>query len=612
MGEVAQGSGGGDKAQADRNFLFIACFVALVATSFAFVLRTFMVGAWQIDFGLSETQKGEIMGAGFWSFGLSIVLFSLVVDKLGYGKSMIVAFACHVASVVLFFMAWGYWPLWIGSFLSGLAAGVVEAVINPAIATAYPKAKTKWLTLLHAGWPAGIVLNGIIILLFMDKWGVSWRPLVFVMLIPVVAYGIMILKAKFPVSERVEAGVSYKGMLEEAGALSCLIVVYMLLMQINALGMNWFGMNDPYIFGIIKDTTFFDVPSVMISVLIVASTVAYFIYTKSLGRWMYVFLLVVMILLATTELGTDGWMKELLAGWILLLSATIMMILRFLIGPIQKGLTSIHKSVGSPLGILLVSSLFAAVGLFMLPRVIGALVVVFAVIYGTGQCFFWPVTIGLVAERFPKGGALTINAVAGVGMLGCGIVGMQLMGFWNDTSKDRTLQAKSEVAYVRLMSEEPKQSLFGSYKPLNQTAVNKVNDLTKIYEDRGEAEDVSKLNADPVYQTLIRNTYDHLVRAEGDAKVHSHEEMHGALEKAGHVGISEADYNELKGDQKLLGVIGKQASRDVMTRVAVLPIMMAVCYLGLMLYFRSKGGYKQVELAEGEGAPTEAKAEAQA
>ena len=42
---------------------------------------------------------------------------------------------------------------------------------------------------------------------------------------------------------------------------------------------------------------------------------AYLAYTRSLGRPMYVFLLLVMILLAITELGTDTWIKELMAGY---------------------------------------------------------------------------------------------------------------------------------------------------------------------------------------------------------------------------------------------------------------------------------------------------------
>jgi len=79
-------------AKNDR-VLFWGCFVALVATAFAFNIRANVVGTWGTVFDLSETQKGELMGAGFWPFGLSIVLFSLIIDKVGYGKSMIFAFA---------------------------------------------------------------------------------------------------------------------------------------------------------------------------------------------------------------------------------------------------------------------------------------------------------------------------------------------------------------------------------------------------------------------------------------------------------------------------------------------------------------------------------------
>ena len=62
----------------------------------------------------------------------------------------------YILSAVLFLTADGYWFLYIGSILQGLAAGTVEAVINPAIASAYTKRKTTMLTILHAGWPAGM------------------------------------------------------------------------------------------------------------------------------------------------------------------------------------------------------------------------------------------------------------------------------------------------------------------------------------------------------------------------------------------------------------------------------------------------------------------------
>jgi hypothetical protein len=39
---------------------FAVCFAALVATSFCFILRAFSIDAWGVEFGLTETQKGEL------------------------------------------------------------------------------------------------------------------------------------------------------------------------------------------------------------------------------------------------------------------------------------------------------------------------------------------------------------------------------------------------------------------------------------------------------------------------------------------------------------------------------------------------------------------------
>ena len=46
------------------NTLFMTCFAALVATAFCFVLRAFVIDNWGHDFGLSATQKGELLGVG--------------------------------------------------------------------------------------------------------------------------------------------------------------------------------------------------------------------------------------------------------------------------------------------------------------------------------------------------------------------------------------------------------------------------------------------------------------------------------------------------------------------------------------------------------------------
>ena len=91
--------------------LFYACVASLVATSFGFVLRAFVLQDWGKEFQLSQTQLGEISGVGLWPFAMSIVLFSLIVDRVGYKTSMIFAFLLHVTTAVITIFASGYWML---------------------------------------------------------------------------------------------------------------------------------------------------------------------------------------------------------------------------------------------------------------------------------------------------------------------------------------------------------------------------------------------------------------------------------------------------------------------------------------------------------------------
>jgi MFS family permease len=45
-----------------------------------------------------------------------------------------------------------------------------------------------------------------------------------------------------------------------------------------------------------------------------------------------------------------------------------------------------------------------------------------ATVYAFGKTFFWPTTLAVVSEQTPKGGALTLNAIGGIGMLAVGIL----------------------------------------------------------------------------------------------------------------------------------------------------------------------------------------------
>src|SRR5688572_10806404 len=264
--------------------LFYACFVALMTSAFGFILRGLMLPEWGSEFNLTQTQLGEIAGVGLWPFAISIVLFSLVVDKIGYKTAMVFAFVCHVAAAVITIFANGYWMLYWGTFVVALGNGIVEAVVNPVVATMFPREKTKWLNILHAAWPGGLVLGGIIALSMGE--GVAWEYKIALILLPTVAYCIMLVPRKFPLNERVQVGVSYKEMLQEVGAFGALAIVSLIVFQLGAV-FEW---------------------SVTFNIIVIAIiTISFGLYTWSLGQPLFVILLIIMIPLATTELGTDSW-----------------------------------------------------------------------------------------------------------------------------------------------------------------------------------------------------------------------------------------------------------------------------------------------------------------
>src|SRR5688572_709703 len=171
--------------------LFLGCFLALVATAFGFVVRGAVLEDWAKEFELTEEQKGIIQGVGLYPFAISIILFSLIIDRIGYGTAMVFAFVGHLASTLLTIFAPNFTVLYVATFIYALANGTVEAVINPVVATVYRKNKTHWLNVLHAGWPGGLVLAGLlsIAVLWISNNGITlpgriWQWQMTVLLIP--------------------------------------------------------------------------------------------------------------------------------------------------------------------------------------------------------------------------------------------------------------------------------------------------------------------------------------------------------------------------------------------------------------------------------------------
>ena len=429
--------------------LFWACFVALSTTSFGFILRALTLPQWGSEFNLTNTQIGEIAGVGLWPFAISIVLFSLVIDRVGYRNAMIFAFVCHLLSAGLTLFATGYWSLYIATFIMAIGNGTVEAVVNPVVTTLFPKEKTKWLNMLHAGWPTGLVVAGLMALALGEDFG--WKVKMILILIPTLTYGVMMWTRRFPVNERVKAGVSYLEMLKEVGVGGIAVVTALVVFQIGSI---------------------FDWSSIISLTLTLLLVIIFGIYVKTFGQPIFVLLIVLMIPLATTELGTDSWISDLMApemkpiglqaGWILVYTSAIMALLRLFAGRI------VHKI--SPLGLLSVSSIIACIGLLLLSMSGGIMILLAATLFALGKTFFWPTMLGVVSERFPKGGAMTLNITGGVGMIAAGVIGAVILGFVQDKQIDSNLtkyDQSNSTALHSAYATDRKYSLFGEYQAIN-------------------------------------------------------------------------------------------------------------------------------------------------
>ena len=473
--------------------LFWGCFIAILTTSYAFISRIILCTGSQfsVEFGLDKVSVGELVGAGIWPFGVSIIVFSLFIDRIGYKVAMIYSFASYLAYIAMAFAAYscvhgvtgdalihgqqrGFKLLYWGSIILGLGNGSAEAYCNPIIATMFSTDKAKWLNRLHAGWPGGLVIGGLCTIALAGN--ADWRVILGLILVPAIIFFLILVSRPFPKSEREQAGVSYLAMLKELGAFGALVGFGLVFAQLGQV----FGWSSALVWGLTG-----------------AVVVTFAIITKSFGRLLLAFLIIIMMPQATTELGTNGWITSLMedpmkaAGynpaWVLVYTSAIMLILRFCAGPL------IHKF--SPVGLLATCSGLAGLGILALSQTAHAgtgTIFAAATLFGVGITFFWPTILGLTSEQCPKGGALTLNAMGGIGMLAVGILGAPFLGYMQESSTTQQLRAADSALYAQVSVK--KDYLLGAYEAIDPEKKAAITDQKSLDEIKS-AETTGKFSA---------------------------------------------------------------------------------------------------------------------
>src|SRR6478609_10043042 len=368
-----------------RNQLFVASCLALLVTSLSFGIRAGLLNTWAHEFALDQKQIGIITSTAFWGFPLAIFIGGVLVDIIGMKKLLIAAFIFHAVGIFLTIIASGFWPLFISSLLIGMGNGTVEAACNPLVASLYPTNKVTRLNYFHLWFPGGIVIGTLIVRFF----------------------GINIPETIYLSNWRVLVGIMFIP-----------TILY---------GFLFFKLTFP-----VTER--------------VASGISTSKMYKSLLKPLFIVMLILMLGTAITELFTGQWIDVLLknvtdnAILLLTLETGVMVLGRGLAEPV------VHKL--SPAGVLLMSAILAALGLYLLGHSTGNMLFVGAIVFGMGVCYFWPTMLGFVAENLPETGAVGLNFMGGAGMFAVSVY-MFFMGGYYDRLIGEKLPAGAELSAYR-------------------------------------------------------------------------------------------------------------------------------------------------------------------
>ncbi|MCI0362032.1 MAG: MFS transporter [Planctomycetaceae bacterium] len=543
-------------------------FMAILAAGVGFAIRGGFLDNWRGEFSFTDAEIGGITGAGGPGFCFGIIIGGIICDKVGYGKLVVAAFLLHIISAVVTFLPVptmekqvAYQLLYWGSFLFAFANGTLEAVANPLVATLFFRNRTHYLNILHASWPAGLVLGSASGWVLDDlmpaqfNLSIHWKYQFALFLIPTVLYGLMFFAQHFPKSEASQKGLSLGEMFKDVGILGGLVVCFLVALFFSDLLKPVFTLKD----GSAEQAS---------QAAQVASYVGYAIggflwlwialLTRfSIGSPLLFVLFIAHALVGAVELGTDTWIQNITGNlltseqgkWLFVFTSLMMFALRFCADFIEK------KIGLSPVGILLVCAILACLGLILTSWVETFLFALVALsVYGVGKTFFWPTMLAVASDRFPRTGAVAISMMGGIGMMSFGLLGSPGLGYFKDRYAGEDLQRTNPTAFQEYKAGQPSKFLpfiFPEAVGLDGKKLEEVKSKVEV----ARKELAAAGNTDPNAPLAKLTEAERAVRAAGIA-----------------------------GDRKTL------------VTDAVIPAALAVIYLGLMLYFASIGGYKPVHI----------------
>ena len=382
----------------NKKSIYWICVLALFIAALSNAIRAGAAGAINaalldpIDAQHSGEMIGTVLGSSFLGFALSLLVISPLLDRFGAKRVILFAAACFIVGPALVLFAAGagtsvYLLLNLAMVIWGCGWGATEASINPVIASSYADDKTGKLNALHAWWPAGIIVGGLLSVLFFKSLHLSWQTLIGLCIAPGVVLALWASRHEFPQTESAVQGVTFSEMIAE-----------------------------PF---------------------------------KRPSFWIF---FAIMFLTASAELAPGAWVDVALSQTVgfsgilvLVYVSAIMFVMRHFAGALA------HRF--SDMGLLLICTVPAALGLYMLSTANSAVTALFAAtLWAFGVCFMWPTMLAAGSRRFPRSGPWGIGLIGFAGALAIYFVLPELGKVYDEA---KLTAAGGEAAFAALQPGTP-------------------------------------------------------------------------------------------------------------------------------------------------------------